>query len=84
MDLTRDNVQLVVNDLWQLPTERVEECVVAKLPVPTFVLPRARKCPVPRPLTKWEKFAQEKGIRKTKKDKKVFDQELDVSEYISF
>lgn len=75
-ELTRDNVQLIVNELWQQPTERVEECIVAKLPKPTFVLPRMRKCPEPKPLTKWEKFAQEKGIRKQKKDKKVFDDEL--------
>lgn len=27
-------------------------------------------------LTKWEKFALEKGIKKTKKDKKVFDTDL--------
>lgn len=78
-ELTRDNVQLLVNDIWELPTERVEECVVAKLPKPAYVLPRTRKCPVAKPLTKWEKFAQEKGIKKVKKDKKVFDTELDVS-----
>lgn len=78
-DLTRDNVQLIVNALWERPTERVEECIVAKLPAPSFVLPRSQKCPVPRPLTKWEQFAQEKGIKKAKKDKKVFDEELDVS-----
>lgn len=77
-DLTRDNVQLIVNQLWEQPTERHEECVVARLPAPSFVLPRTRKCPVPRPLTKWEQFAQEKGIRKEKKDKKVFDKDLDV------
>lgn len=77
-DLTRENVQLIVNALWEQPTERVEECIVAKLPAPSFVLPRSRKCPVPRALTKWEQFALEKGIKKTKKDKKVFDQELDV------
>lgn len=78
-DITRDNVQLIVNSLWEQPTERVEECIVAKLPEPTFVLPRTRKCPVPKPLTKWEKFAQEKGIKKQKKDKKVYDEELGVS-----
>lgn len=77
-DLTRDNVQLIVNELWKQPTERVEECIVARLPAPSFVLPRSRKCPVPKPLTKWEQFALEKGIQKTKKDKKVFDEELDV------
>lgn len=78
-DLTRDNVQLIVSDLWEQPTERVEESIVAKLPPPSFVLPRMRKCPVPRPLTKWEKYAQEKGIKKTKKAKKVFDEVLDVN-----
>lgn len=30
-------------------------------------------------MTKWEKFAKEKGIQKKKKDKKVFDETLDVS-----
>lgn len=77
-ELARDNVQLIVNALWEQPTERVEECIVAKLPAPTFVLPRKKKCPVPRPLTKWEKFAQEKGIVKKKKDTKVFDDVLEV------
>lgn len=77
-ELTRDNVQLIVNELWQQPTERFEETIVAKLPAPSFVLPRSRKCPVARPLTKWEQFAKEKGIKKAKKDKKMFDEELDV------
>lgn len=77
-DLTRENVQLIVNELWEQETERVEESIVAKLPAPSFVLPRSKKCPVPRPLTKWEQFALEKGIKKTKKDKKVFDEDLDV------
>lgn len=75
--LVRDNLQLLVNEVWELPTERVEECVVAKLPPPVYVLPRTRKCPVAKPLTKWEKFAKEKGIKKVKKDKKVFDPELE-------
>lgn len=83
-ELTRDNVQLIVNELWEQSTERVEECVVAKLPAPSFVLPRQKKCPVPRPLTKWEKFALEKGIRKTKKDKIIFDNDLDVCNELLF
>lgn len=77
--MTRDNIQLLVNELWEIPTERVEECIVAKLPTPSFVLPRSKKCPIVKPPTKWEKYAMEKGIKKTKKDKKVFDTELDVS-----
>lgn len=80
--MTRDNVQLLLNEVWELPTERVEETVVAKLPTPKYRLPRARKIPEPKPLTKWQKFAQEKGIKKQKRDKKVYDQELDVSSLI--
>lgn len=79
VNVSRDNVQMIVNLLWEQPAERIEECIVAKLPVPSFVLPRSKKCPTPRALTKWEQFAADKGIKKVKKDKKVFDQELDVS-----
>lgn len=82
LQLTRDNTQLLLNDIWELPTERVEETVVAKLPAPKYRLPRARKVPEPKPMTKWQKFAQEKGIKKQKRDKKVFDKDLDVSIYI--
>ena len=77
LDLTRDNVQLLINSIWQLPTERVEESIVAKLPPPKAPLPRARKLPVPKPLTKWEEFAKKKGIKKRTRDKKVFDPVLD-------
>lgn len=75
--LTRDNTQLLLNAIWELPTERVDEFIVAKLPDPTTVLPRLRKVPGPKPLTKWEKFALEKGIKKKKTDKKKFDEVLD-------
>jgi len=77
--LTRENTQLLVNAIWELPTERVDESIVAKLPEPTTVLPRLRKPPGPRPLTKWEKFAKEKGISKKKKDKKTYDETMDAS-----
>ncbi|XP_067647895.1 ribosome biogenesis regulatory protein homolog [Eurosta solidaginis] len=75
--LTRENTQLLINAIWELPTERIDECIVAKLPQPTTVLPRLRKIPGPKPLTKWEKFAKEKGIKKKKKDKKKYDEVLD-------
>uniref|UniRef100_A0A1B0DDR1 Ribosome biogenesis regulatory protein n=1 Tax=Phlebotomus papatasi TaxID=29031 RepID=A0A1B0DDR1_PHLPP len=75
LNLTRDNVQLLLNDLWQQPTETVEESVLAQLPAPNHKLPRERKIPEPKPLTKWQKFAQEKGIKKQPRMKKVYDQE---------
>jgi len=74
MELGRDCAQLLINSLWQLETERVEEAIVAHLPPPTFVLPREKPCPKPKPMTKWEKYAKEKGIdKKKKKDRLVWD-----------
>merc|ERR1719320_1747243 len=74
MELGRDCAQLLINSLWQLETERIEEAVVAHLPPPTFVLPREKPCPKPKPMTKWEKYAKEKGIdKKKKKDRMVWD-----------
>lgn len=75
-NLTRENVQLIVNELWQQPVERVEEIIVAKLPDPKIRLPRSRKIPDAPLMTKWQKFAKEKGIKKKKVEKKVFDSEL--------
>ncbi|XP_043685820.1 ribosome biogenesis regulatory protein homolog [Vespula pensylvanica] len=76
--LTRDNVQLLINAVWSLPTERVEEAIVAQLPKPQYVLPRTRCIPKPKPLTKWQQFAKEKGIRTNKKNrtKLKWDEEL--------
>ncbi|XP_001379079.1 ribosome biogenesis regulatory protein homolog [Monodelphis domestica] len=72
--LARDNTQLLINHLWQLPTERVEEAVVAKLPEPSLRLPREKPLPKPRPLTRWQQFAQLKGIRPRKKTSLVWDE----------
>ena len=58
---------MLVNKIWELPTERLEEAIIAKLPKPTFIIPRARRVPKPKPLTKWEQFAKQKGINKKKK-----------------
>lgn len=72
--LARDNTQLLVNEIWKLPTERVEEVIVAKLPVPATPLPREKPPPKPRPPTKWEQFAKLKGIQKKKKTNLVWDE----------
>ncbi|KAG6454743.1 hypothetical protein O3G_MSEX008847 [Manduca sexta] len=74
--LARDNTQLLLNKVWELPTERIEEAIVVRLPPPTTVLPRAKPVPKPRPLTKWEEFAKAKGINKKKKDKLQWDEQL--------
>nr|XP_028592650.1 ribosome biogenesis regulatory protein homolog [Podarcis muralis] len=68
--LARDNTQLLVGQLWALPSERAEGGagpVVARLPDPSTRLPREKPLPKPKPLTRWEQFARLKGIRPTRK-----------------
>ncbi|KAF7234934.1 hypothetical protein EYD10_18193 [Varanus komodoensis] len=78
--LARDNVQLLVAQLWALPSERAEGVagpVVARLPESSTRLPREKPLPKARPLTKWEQFARLKGIRPTRKKRGtlVWDEE---------
>lgn len=65
-----------MNHIWELPTERIEEAIVVKLPKPTYMLPRSKRVPRPKPLTKWQKFAKDKGIQKKKKSKLTWDDQL--------
>eukprot|EP00736_Rhodelphis_marinus_P004340 Rmarinus@m.10511 len=71
--ITRDNLQLLVNKMFQLPAKDTESGRVATLPPPSFDIPRSKPLPKPKPQTRWEKFALEKGIRKKKKDLWVWD-----------
>lgn len=72
--LARDNTQLLINEMWKLPTERVGGAIVAALPEPTTPLPREKPPPKPKPPTKWEQFAKLKGIQKKKKTNLVWDE----------
>ncbi|XP_044253239.1 ribosome biogenesis regulatory protein homolog [Tribolium madens] len=76
LNLTRDNTQLLFNQIWELPTERIDEAIVAKFPKQKFSLPRSKPVPKPRSLTKWEQFAKAKGIVKKKKSKFSWDEQL--------
>ncbi|XP_072167794.1 ribosome biogenesis regulatory protein homolog [Diadema setosum] len=73
--LARDGTQLLFNDLWKLPVQRVDEAITVKLPEPTTVLPREKHVPKKRPATKWEQYAKLKGIQKRRKPGKVWDDE---------
>lgn len=73
IEMARDGAQLLFNKIWELPTERKEDAVLAKLPAPTTILPREKPVPKPRPETRFEKFAKMKGMTKRKKDKLVYD-----------
>ena len=46
------------------------------LPAPTLPLPRAKPVPVAKPLTKWEKYAKQKGIQQRNKEKLVWNDEV--------
>uniref|UniRef100_G3NEY2 Ribosome biogenesis regulatory protein n=1 Tax=Gasterosteus aculeatus aculeatus TaxID=481459 RepID=G3NEY2_GASAC len=72
--LARDNTQLLVNEIWKQPSERVDEAIVTKLPEPVTALPREKPPPKPRAPTKWEEFAKLKGIQKRKKTNLVWDE----------
>ncbi|KAI8991508.1 ribosomal biogenesis regulatory protein [Mycotypha africana] len=74
LDLTRDNTQLIVNELFKLPVTSADTGVLAELPPRTFTLPREKPLPKDKPLSKWEKFAKTKGIQKRKKDRMVYDE----------
>lgn len=85
--VTRDNVQLLVAQLLQLPVKKTTESINSSskqdstmtlfvLPQPSTQLPREKPLPKAKPPTKWEQFAAKKGIKKKAKDGKlVYDEE---------
>ncbi|KAJ1823081.1 Rhodanese- sulfurtransferase [Coemansia sp. RSA 2599] len=73
-ELSREGAQLLINELFSLPTTVDEDSYYATLPKPTTVLPREKPVPKEKPMTRWEKFAKIKGIQKRKSSGKVFDE----------
>lgn len=75
-EITRDNVQLLVNQILSLPLQKKDSITLVTLPEPVFKLPREKSVPKAKELTRWEKFAAKKGIhKKGKEGKLVFDEE---------
>ncbi len=77
LQLARDNTQLLWNGLYNLPLSEEgasESGRLVLLPRATAVLPREKPIPVAKPMTRWEKFANAKGIKKEKRSAKVFDE----------
>jgi regulator of ribosome biosynthesis len=68
----------VYDRLFTCPTESTEVGSVIVLPGEVTKLPREKRIPELKPLTKWEKFAKQKGILKKKKDRMIFDEETGV------
>lgn len=74
MNRARENTQLIVNQLFQLPTEAAEVGRLAILPPAKIKLPRALPVPVEKPLTKWEQYKRDNRLKTRKKEKLVFDE----------
>jgi len=72
-EVARNNAQYLITQLWQLPTKRVEDVIVAQLPKPTMILPREKEIPKPKPPSKWDKYAKMKGIQKRKQGRMLWD-----------
>ncbi len=66
--------QSMVKALFKLPSQVDAQGRIAELPPPTTALPREKPLPKPRPPTKWEIFAQRKGIQKRKRSNLEFDE----------
>eukprot|EP00041_Stephanoeca_diplocostata_P028782 m.832176 g.832176 ORF g.832176 m.832176 type:complete len:339 (-) comp23434_c1_seq1:248-1264(-) len=75
LDRTRENTQLLLNAIWDLPIERLDNVYCAKLPEPHFRLPREKRIPEPKAPTRWEEYAASKGIQNKKRSRMVFDEE---------
>lgn len=87
-DLNRDNVQLLVNQILQLPLQRTVSSIQSSgtqdntmslfvLPEPLWRVPREKPAPKDKPKTRWELFAEKKGIKKRAKDGKlVYDEDI--------
>jgi regulator of ribosome biosynthesis len=71
---TTERTQLLIKQIFELPVTMEDVGPVATLPPRTMKLPESRPPPKAKPLTRWQKFALEKGIKKTKRSQKVWDE----------
>ncbi len=82
-ETARAMTQSLINQLFQLPAEPIKGGRLAQLPEVVTALPREKPLPKPKPLTKWQQFAQKKGIVKRKRSKLVFDETSQVTRPLS-
>ncbi|CDK25660.1 unnamed protein product [Kuraishia capsulata CBS 1993] len=83
-DVTRDNVQLLLNQILSLPLKTTTDSssgqnatmTLINLPNPSTPLPREKAIPKAKEPTRWELFAAKKGIKAKGKDgKMVYDED---------
>ncbi len=63
--------------IFELPVFPSETGPAAVLAEETTRLPREKRIPEVKPLTRWEKFAKEKGIKNKKRERMVHDEDTD-------
>lgn len=80
-ELARESAQFLFNEVWKLPRKVVQDATCAQLPAKVYDIPREKPLPAKPPQTRWEQFAQRKGIgKKADHDSnKVWDEESKVS-----
>jgi len=72
---TRDSVQLLVNHMFGLGKNRIEEGMVVQLPTDeVFRLPRQKPVPKAKAPTRWTKFMEDRNMRKRKRSRLVYDE----------
>jgi len=75
LDYARDSVQLLVNQMFGLSKNRIEEGTAVQLPSDdVFRLPRQKPVPKAKPQTRFQKFMEERNMRKRKRSRLVFDE----------
>ncbi|CAM1506574.1 Fc.00g062150.m01.CDS01 [Cosmosporella sp. VM-42] len=78
-ELARDGAQSLINQLLTTcPLSSTTDGVLLTLPPPSTRLPREKPVPMPKAPTKWERFAEKKGIKpKTRESRRnlAYDEE---------
>jgi len=71
----RDSVQLLVNHLFALPREKSDDGVMAVLPTEEmFKIPRQKPVPKQKEKTRWQKFMEDRNMKKRKRSRLVYDE----------
>merc|ERR1711920_597541 len=75
MSYTRDSVQLLVNKIFALPRKDLDVGSTVELPKSeVFRLPRSKPVPKDKSKTRWQKFMEERNMKKRKRSKLVWDE----------
>lgn len=72
-EIATQGTEPLVQAIFSLPVNDTDDGKFVDMPDCEFELPREKPIPKERALTKWEKFAKEKGIQKKRRDRLVLD-----------